>query len=324
MKLTNELANSSEQNLAIVPSSEQELIKSNNPIKREAANVPTFEKFMERIQQAAIDPGEDVIPYDINSAEFQKELLALPTLLQQDKAKAQKIINKLVMSAKTMTHDVASSLSAVPLHPYEKLIYDYLGPNFVAPTIDQYMVPIDFNPVTSVRELEKISIKASELEMTHYAHISSEAMNMEFDGTFETENLNNAFAVPSVDSEGNQVFEIDKERLAEHLKFAEMVKNIPTDYIVKNPIQVAKIILSEFIRIHKVEDHEITKELVSDSQFGLHEIVNSPFEVTKKILNNYQMLNGGSSEFDLAALFKAYDKLNNLELLQEIKPKLTK
>jgi hypothetical protein len=160
--------------------------------------------------------------------------------------------------------------------------------------------------------------------MSQYACMSAEAMNLSFDGTFTTENLNNAFAVPSVDSEGNQTFVIDKERLAEHLKFAEMVKNIPTDYIVKNPLAVAKIILSEFIRIHKVEDHEISGELVSDSQFSLHEIMNNPLEITKTMLNNYQMLNGGSSDFDLAALFRAYDKLNNLELLQDLKPKLTK
>ena len=285
---------------------------------------PTFENLMARIQEASLEPSEDIIPRNLDSAEFEKALLQLPTLLKQDQVKAQRLIKDLVASAKALTHDTASSLSAVPIHPYEKLIYDYLGPNFIAPTIDQYLVPSNFSPVVSVRELEKISRKTSEIEMSQYACMSAEAMNLSFDGTFTTENLNNAFAVPSVDSEGNQTFVIDKERLAEHLKFAEMVKNIPTDYIVKNPLAVAKIILSEFIRIHKVEDHEISGELVSDSQFSLHEIMNNPLEITKTMLNNYQMLNGGSSDFDLAALFRAYDKLNNLELLQDLKPKLTK
>jgi hypothetical protein len=285
---------------------------------------PSFENLMARIQEASLEPSEDIIPRNLDSVEFEKALLQLPTLLKQDQAKAQRLIKDLVASAKALTHHTASSLSAVPIHPYEKLIYDYLGPNFIAPTIDQYLVPGNFSPVVSVRELEKISRKTSEIEMSQYACMSAEAMNLSFDGTFATENLNNAFAVPSVDSEGKQTFVIDKERLAEHLKFAEMVKNIPTDYIVKNPLMVAKIILSEFIRIHEVEDHEISGELVSDSQFSLHEVINNPLDITKNMLSNYQMLNGGSSDFDLAAVFRAYEKLNNLELLQEFKPKLTK
>jgi hypothetical protein len=176
---------------------------------------PTFENLMARIQEASLEPSEDIIPRNLDSAEFEKALLQLPTLLKQDQVKAQRLIKDLVASAKALTHDTASSLSAVPIHPYEKLIYDYLGPNFIAPTIDQYLVPSNFSPVVSVRELEKISRKTSVIEMSQYACMSAEAMNLSFDGTFTTENLNNAFAVPSVDSEGNQTFVIDKERLAE-------------------------------------------------------------------------------------------------------------
>ena len=318
---------SSEQSLALPQTESLQQYKAptiETKITNPVGSVPTFQDLMTRIQGASLEPSEDIVPRNLDGAEFEKALLQLPTLLKQDQAKAQRLIKDLVASAKALTHDAASSLSAAPIHPYERLIYDYLGPNFIAPTIDQYMLPADFSPVVSVRELEKISRKTSEIEMSHYACISAEAMNMSFDGTFATENLNNVFAVPSPDSEGNQIFEIDKERLKEHLKFAEMVKNIPADYIVKNPLIVAKIILSEFIRIHKVEDHEISGELVSDSQFSLHEVINNPLEITKNMLNNYQMLNGGSTDFDLAAVFRAYEKLNNLELLQEFKPKLTK
>lgn len=317
---------SSEQNLDLRQTKslqKYQVTTTKKKLDKSADSVPTFENLMARIQEASLEPSEYIIPRNLNGAEFEKALLQLPTLLKQDQAKAQRLIKDLVASAKALTHNVANSLSAVPIHPYERLIYDYLGPNFIAPTIDQYTVPADFSPVVSVRELEKISRKTSEVEMSHYACISAEAMNVSFNGTFSTENLNNVFAVPSVDPEGNQTFEIDKERLTEHLKFAEMVKNIPADYIVKNPLAVAKIILSEFIRIHKVEDHEVSGELVSDSQFSLHEVINNPLEITKNMLNNYQMLNGGSTDFDLAALFRAYDKLNNLELLQELKPKLT-
>lgn len=308
-------------------SNQQELSGNENLlIKSKPSNfaiqIPTFEKLISRIQETAIEPEEDPIPFSVDSEEFQAELQKLPTLLQQDKAKAQKIIKQIVSSAKNTTHEVASSLSAVPLHPYEKLIYDYLGPKFVAPTIDQYIVPSNFNPSTAVRELEKIYRKTSELENTHYACISAEAMNMTFDGTFATENLNNAFAVPSTDSEGNPTFKIDKERLTEHLKFAEMVKNIPTEHIIKNPIAVAKILLSEFVRIHKVEDHEINSELVSDRQVSLQQLLSDPFEITKKMLSDYQALNGGSSDFDLAAIFKAYDRLKDAEILQSSKPPL--
>ena len=287
--------------------------KITNPV----GSMPTFQNLMARIQEASLEPSEDIVPRNLDGAEFEKALLQLPTLLKQDQAKAQRLIKDLVASAKALTQDVASSLSAAPIHPYEKLIYDYLGPNFIAPTINQYTVPTDFNLIASIKELEKISKKTSEIEMSQYACMSAEAMDLSFNGTFATENLNNAFAVPITDSEGNQTFELDRERLAEHLKFAEMVKNIPTDYIVKNPMLVAKIILSEFIRIHKAEDCEISNDLTLDNQVSLQEVMKDPMKAAKQLFDNYQLLSEESNEYDFVSLFKEYEKMK--EALQSAK-----
>ncbi len=220
---------------------------------------------------------------------------------------------------------MTDALTSVPIHPYERLIYDHLGANFVPSTIHEYAVPEQFNPILCLRELEKISRKTSQVEMTHYASISAEALDPKFNGTFNTENLNNVFAVPTVDSDGKQTFVVDKKRLTEHLKFVEMAKRIPADYIVKNPLIVAKILISEFIRIHKTDDLEFNDELVTNniamSLAELKDLLKTPTaDSLKEVFNRYKELNGESTEYD--ELFNSLIETSRQKELQMLKNQL--
>lgn len=279
------------------------LNKSKSDANISANEIPTLQGLLAKANSTAFESTESLKWSTMDEQNFQKEIESLPTLLQKDKAKAQRLIGQLVSSAKEIKNTLTHTLTSVPIHPYERLIYDYLGSGFVPATIYEYSVPEQFNPILCLRELEKISRKTSQVEMTHYACISAEALKPGFDGSFDTENLNNIFAVPTKDSDGNQAFVIDKPRLIEHLKFVEMAKRIPAEYIVNNPLAVAKILISEFIRIHKVEGMEFDDQMVTNniasSWAELKDLMKTPTaDALKEIFGKYKELNGPSTEYD--------------------------
>jgi hypothetical protein len=281
------------------------LPKNSTAIKKKA---PSYQDILTKIQQQSLDRDkilsqaeEDIIAIG-NSEKFT-------TLLQADKEKAKKIIDSLVSSAKQMTSTISDSLTSTPVHPYEKLLHEYLGPNHKPNSIEQYSIPEDFNFFSYTKKLRIVSESNHQLQMTQMAVLSAEAFNSTFDGTFDTENLNNAFAEPVATPDGKQEFVINETRLKEHLEFIEMVKNIPKDYILKNPLEVAKKMISEFVRIHFPDrDIQIDEETGVPS-FAMNEILNNPIEVTKHLFQNYHKLNGADDTFnDFAAFIKSFDQ----------------
>lgn len=276
--------------------------------------IPSYQDVLTKIQQQAIDHNELIV-------EAQKEDISIgtvhdfTTLLQADKQKAQKIISKLVSSAKEITSTITNSLTSVPIHPYEKLIYEYLGPKFVPKSIHEYSIPDNYNPYKCIKDLRVISEANHQLQMSQMAQLTAEAMQPTFDGTFVTENLNNAFAEPVIGSDGKQQFVINEVRLKEHLEFVEMVKAIPTDYIFKNPIEVAKKMLSEFIRIHKPANAKEIKDEMAVSNFTVEELIKNPNEAAKQLFGNYQQLTN-SDHLDFIKLFE------NLQLFNQQNAKI--
>jgi hypothetical protein len=202
----------------------------------------------------------------LTNPEIDEEIRAkssmLASLLRQDKEQAKIKIDELVSSARQMTSQLTHSLTSVPVHPYQRLLYDYLGPDFICPSIDDLTIPQDFNPARCLTQLENIANNVSELQLSQYAVLSAEAMKPSFNGTI-SDNLNNAFAVLSSTASGDR-FVVDDIKLKQHLTFAETVKNIPTDYVLKNPILVAKKILAEFTKIHHKADSISEKVKVSE------------------------------------------------------------
>lgn len=270
--------------------------------------IPSYQDVLTKIQQQAINHN-DLINEAQNEDVSINSVHDFTTLLQTDKNKAQKIIGKLVSSAKEITSTITNTLTSVPIHPYEKLLYEYLGPKFKPRSIEDYSIPADYNPYSCLRDLRLIAESNHQIQMSQMAQLTAEAILPTFDGTFATENLNNAFAEPVIRPDGKKQFVINEVRLKEHLEFVEMVKAIPVDYILKNPIEVAKKMLSEFTRIHKPSKEVEVKDEVSVPNFTVEEILKNPGEATKKLFQNYQQLYGPDC-FDFANLFKNYEALN--------------
>lgn len=276
--------------------------------------IPSYQDVLTKIQQQSIEHEQIILEAQKEDIEL-KSVEDFTTLLQVDKAKAQRIIQGLVSSAREITSTIANTLTSVPIHPYEKLIYEYLGPNFKPRPIQDYSIPDDYNSYKSIKDLRMITEANNQLQMTHMAQITAEAMQPTFNGTFAVDNLNHAFAEPIVGPDGKTQFVINEVRLKEHLEFVEMVKAIPIDYILKNPIEVAKKMLSEFTRIHKPSKEIPIEDEISVPQFTLDEMLKNPMEVSKKMFENYQQLHGPGC-YDFAELFKNYE---NSKVFQQIK-----
>ena len=173
----------------------------------------------------------------------------LADLLRSDKQAAQLAIQELVSSAKNAKAEMIASLTATPVHPYEKLKVQYLGPDFVCPTIHDWVIPMDFCPKAALTDIQEIAQGFHELQMSHFAKMSAEATDTSYFG-ITSQNLNNAFAVISATANGEQLV-VDKKKVADQLKFIEIIKSIPTDYIIENPLIVAKKMLAEYARLNK-------------------------------------------------------------------------
>lgn len=297
---------------SLVPTNKsQELVEQPSALTVKKFPIPSYQDVLTKIQQQAINQDSllEEVEKDFAAIEDVKKFT---TLLEKDKAKAKLLIDNLVSSAREMTTSITTSLTSVPVHPYEKLIYEYLGPDYKPKEIQDYSIPDSFNPFTCTKELRIIAEANQQLQMTQMAILSAEAMNPTFDGTFSTENLNNAFAEPVDTSDGNQQFVINEVRLKEHLEFMEMVKNIPKEYILKNPLEVAKKMISEFIRIHMPTRNIQVDEDLNIPTFEMQDIVNNPLETTKQLFNNYHRLNGTDTSFDIVKFIESLSKTQNL------------
>lgn len=201
--------------------------------------------------QAQLTLPEQVSSKEVSTEPQSIEVRArnLAELLRNDKQAAQLAIQELVSSAKDAKAEMLASLTATPVHPYEKLKLQYLGSDFVCPTIHDWIIPMDFCPKAALTDIQDIAQSFHELQMSHFAKMSAEAMDTSFVG-ITSQNLNNAFAVISATDSGEQLV-VDKKKVADQLKFIETIKSIPTDYIIENPLEVAKKMLAEYTRLNK-------------------------------------------------------------------------
>jgi len=170
--------------------------------------------------------------------------------LEKSKQQAQLCIQQVLSAAQIFNDDIQYSLTSVPAHPYDRLVYQYLGPNFVCPTIYELNIPQNYCPKEAVKEIINVKNDLFDLQMTHLAAMSAEVMDTNFYG-ITSQNLNNAFAVLSTTCDGDQYI-INDKKLSEHLSFVETLKSIPTDYIEENSMEVAQKLIARFIEIQKM------------------------------------------------------------------------
>lgn len=171
-------------------------------------------------------------------------------LIQQDRDKAIEKVNNLLAKVNKLKDEYQIRNDSQPLCPYEQTKLEYLGPNFIVPSIHDLPEPTNFSAETSVNAGLLINKQYHHNMVTQLQMMSAEASDLNFTGNL-TETLGHAFTMLSTAPNGEQVRVIDRKKTALHLEFAELVRNIPISYIVENPLLVAQKLVTRYIQINK-------------------------------------------------------------------------
>jgi hypothetical protein len=172
----------------------------------------------------------------------QYDFSAFQKALEQDKQRAQEMIQKLVQIARAAKQEFIKELEDKPIHPYERMIQDYLGKKFKPKPIQEMVIEPDIDPLKVIAKITELSRNLHEKAMLQVRKMTEQALDTSFPG-ITSEALGSAFAVLSGDE-----FVIDHEMTRRHLEFVENIRNIPVDYVIERPYEAAKRILSEFLR----------------------------------------------------------------------------
>jgi len=195
---------------------------------------------MEQLQQAKKTIIDLTAPTSINS------LQVLNPLVMADQEKALQTIQALLSTIRSLKQEIQPA--EAPACPYQQTLIEFLGPDFICPTIHDLAFPVNFSTTEAVSSITEIGKCHHEHMMNHLQAMSAEAADMGFPG-ITSQNLGNAFAVLSTTANGEE-YVIDRVKTAKHLEFAEIVRNIPTDYIIANPSLVAQKLIARYIEIN--------------------------------------------------------------------------
>lgn len=197
--------------------------------------------------KVAFDKGYSLVAEPSGSVfdEFEVNPLVLA-----DRNTALQTIQEILSTAQLLKLQIQQSpwLSG-PACPYEKTLIEYLGPSYIVPTINDLAFPKEFSVEKSVKSIVNISKHFDDKLMSHVQIMSAEAADTSFAG-ITSENLGHAFAVTSATANGQELV-VDREKTAKHLEFVELIRHIPTEYILQNPLIVAQKLVSRFIEIHQ-------------------------------------------------------------------------
>jgi len=183
-------------------------------------------------------------------ADTKRDLSPVEKLLDENYRELHSTIQQAISAARTARIKFEDKLLSKPLHPYQKLIYQYLGPDFTSPSIDDVPLPETFCPKQATEDVEKISMYYSNFAVTQFQHLTAGIGKIENDDERALlEGLGHAFTVLSSTPTGEAMFAIDKEKTAKYLEFAELVRNIPVSQILSNPIEIAQKVVSRYIEI---------------------------------------------------------------------------
>lgn len=172
----------------------------------------------------------------------QYDFSAFQNALEKDKQKAKELIQSLVEAAKATKQEFAKELNSKPIHPYERMIQEYLGKNFKPTPIEDIAIEPDLDLIQVLAKITELSRKLHEKAMLQVRKMTEQALDTTFPG-ITSEALGTAFATLSGDE-----FVVDHEMMKRHLQFVETIRAFPVDYVVKYPYESAKKLVSEFLR----------------------------------------------------------------------------
>ena len=171
------------------------------------------------------------------------------SLIISERNKALKMMDELLEEIKAFEKELDEQIKVTDVCPYQQTLNEFLGVNFVCPTIEELPLPINFDAEASVRTIFEINERQHNLFLAQMERMAVEAADMSFVGV-TSQNLNNAFAPLSTTANG-QEFVFDRQKFAKHLEFAETVKNLSDEYILQHPFEVAQKLVTRYIEIHQ-------------------------------------------------------------------------
>ena len=228
------------------PPPEHELFKT-QPVAPYELELRKSLTFYDRLTSYSVPkPSSFALP------EEAQETLELPEVthpfILADRNKALETINSMLSSINALKQDFQTKKEQEIVCPYEKTKAEYLGANYIIPTIHDLIVPVNFTEKIAVHSTLIIGKHYSDSMITKLQQMSAEAIDLSFPG-IKTEALGNAFSVLSATANG-QMWVEDKKKAAAHIEFAEIVRNIPIKDILDDPMTVAKKLLTRYMEIN--------------------------------------------------------------------------
>lgn len=128
--------------------------------------------------------------------------------------------------------EVVNALSSIPLHPYQKLLHDYFGPDYTFKTIDEVPEP---EVIPAEECVNYIQSKTRHLHTTSLHNLTCEPHLQ----------IRSAFGYLSGDT---VVYDIEKQK--NYLEFFEMVRRIdPSTLTTDNVQSISKKIIGEYLKV---------------------------------------------------------------------------
>lgn len=169
-------------------------------------------------------------------------------LILQNRNKALETINTMLSSINKLKQEFQDDQEEGPVCPYQRTKIQYLGKNFVPPSVQEIIVPENYSEKIAVKSTLVVGKHYTDLMITKLQQMSAEAANLSYPG-IKTELLGNAFSVLSATATGDRWVE-DRQKAAAHLEFAEMIRHIPVKDILEDPTTIAKKVLTRFMEIN--------------------------------------------------------------------------
>jgi hypothetical protein len=155
------------------------------------------------------------------------------------------VITSALTALDTFQHQIDAMLSATPLHPYEKLKALYLNSNEKCEMLCDIPAPQDFCLDTTYCCITAISENIQQNSLCQVQALTAQ-LEKEENSDPDLEGICNAFAELS----GN-TFVVNKQKMANHLKFLEMARNITIEQIESDPVEVARKVLSQYVKLYQ-------------------------------------------------------------------------
>lgn len=148
----------------------------------------------------------------------------LVTALQQLSGALQQKLSHFQFTAADLLSAVRE-LSAIPIHPYERLKYNLFGKEYTFPSINDLKTPENFCPNSYLCQLTAISEKTNQMGL---CALSSMQQNLSA----------SLFEFPTI---------IEPNFLKKNLEFVEIVKSISVADIQARPVEIMQKLTSYYI-----------------------------------------------------------------------------